>query len=174
MKKLIFMFLAAGALSFTACSSDDDDNGDDNNNGGNGGGSNTTATFDYEVTGDDQASRNGVAYFEVEDGYINVVLANFTGGYSSVSLSFTDPVEEKTYSEITGAIVNDNLGDDEVAVTYSNGEYMFLGTSGSVEITEVSAAFIHGSFDVEVKYEPFDGGDTLTANIQGTFIADED
>lgn len=173
MKKLIFMFLAAGALSFTACSSDDDDNWDDNNNGGNGGGSNTTATFDYEVTGDDQASRNGAAYFEEDGDEINVILTSSTDGFSNVSFNFKNPIDEKTYSEVTD-VVFDGLGDDEVAVNYSNGSKVFGGTSGSVEITEVSATHIHGSFDVDVKYEPFDGGDTLTANIQGTFIADED
>lgn len=175
MKKLLLLFMAAGALSLTACSSDDDDNGNDNNTGGSGGGSGgTTAMYEYDVTGDDVASRSGMAYFEEEDKYINVVMSSFTGGFSNVSLTFNKPVEEKTYDGIIGAIVNDELESNEVAVTYSNGDNMFLGTSGTVEVTEVSAVFIHGSFDVEVKYEPFDGGDTLTANIKGIFIADED
>lgn len=142
------------------------------NNNGNGSG--TTAMYEYEVTGDDTDSREGFAYFEDDDGFISVMMTSFTGGLNSVSLTFNDPVEERTFTEITGAIVNDDLGTDEVAVTYSNGNNMFLGTSGSVEITEVSATHIHGNFDVEVKYEPFDGADTLTANIKGSFIAEED
>lgn len=158
-------------LSFTillmSCGSDDDTDVDTGGNSGD----NTPANFDVEITGDFTASYSGSAYYETSSGTITVAMVRFGADWVSTSLTFKAPVAAKTYSDVTGAVTG-TLGDNQVAVASSNGDYMFLGESGQAVITSVTANRIQGNFDVNLAFN--DADNDFNINVKGTFVAEPD
>lgn len=179
MKKLLTLFLIASIAISVGCSKDEEETRrssgtssnteNDNDNDGNGG--ENTPYFSAEITGDLTADYSGMAYYEEDDGNINIVMANFGGDWVSTTIVVAAPPQEKIYTTALDLVMG-QLEEDEFHSATSNGDYYFFVTNGEVEITKVEDEFIHGEFNINYEYS--DSEETKNVNIKGSFIADED